>query len=339
MKVHLQRVEPTRSDRLSAPRPTLAEPPSGRGAGEWSIIEATDEDGRTPRSVGGPHGWRLYAGIALAGAIVAAGLLGRSGLPVRSAPDGLSASAGSRTASPATADPSGTAAADGSAFVFTAPREDAIVNGALADVRAVASRPLGPVRLAVALGGIVIGWTTVDVTAAGPIAVSMPVFAPSIGGRVELAASLAGEGGRAVASTNEPIGAPRSFWLRPTGAIGIWAISAAQDRLRTVVTISGCTPLAYGRISISAQTPDGRTLGTARAAVTYDPADAGSDGGHELGVGSLRASLVLDEAVAAGTTLRLELDWRDESIGLWGASWVSVQVPEQRRGTGIQGGR
>jgi len=113
------------------------------------------------------------------------------------------------------------------------PAEGGSVVGGIVEVGGIAREPLGIVHLSVVLGDAVLGWTNTAISAAGPVHLAIPVFAPPFDGSVELRISVRSGG------VDRPPDIIRRFHLRSDHPVGIWSALLDQTTADPVVIVFG----------------------------------------------------------------------------------------------------
>jgi hypothetical protein len=318
MQFQIQRIEPT------TPEPDLSErrAPVDPDAPVWTIEELGPAAPAARRTRGD---WPLWSAIVLAGGIAVLGFVGPA------APGGRGLSSSRETSDPPSPSVTNSIAAPSAIPIaplsLTSPVDGGIVDGAVVEVDGMAARALGSLQLAVLLDGALLGWITVDASRRGPIRGSIPVFAPPVMVRAELVIAVLGADGTPLGATALEKSAVlrRQVSLHPGGPIGFWPASVDVDGGRPIVTISGCAPVAVGRLRIRLVTNDGRVVATSTATVTRDDTRRGFMGGYALGLGSFEAQLRPAATTPAGP-LRVEVDWSDPIGGVWGMSMMTIVV-------------
>ncbi|MFL5674278.1 MAG: hypothetical protein ACJ779_04680 [Chloroflexota bacterium] len=245
----------------------------------WEIEDLTDVHDRI-----GPDRTALWFGVAVAviAAVIGFGFVGRVTTPETP----VRAEAAIATARPPVV-PSDPAAA----LRISSPVAGALVDAAVITVTGDARQPIGLTHFAVHLGDAVLGWSNVDISAAGAFSVTIRVFAPPFDVPADLRIDAAAAVDRAAIALTVPI------VLR--SGDGIWSARRSSRSVRPAIEVEGVGPLVDGHVQIRVETREGTVL--TRTWATFRTVDglAGSAGGRMLGVGSFTATLPLGRGADA----------------------------------------
>lgn len=294
------------------------------GAAQGGYAAVIEELTTMPRESVRPHGdIRIALAVGLIASVLAFGLIGHQVSTPATArsvsPEAIGIS--SRTARM----PDASAASPVTALLrISEPGDGALTAGPIVHVRAIASAALGTVRLAVKLGMIELGATTVEVAGPGAVAVAIPVIVPRFRVPVQLLIVAA------PALRPVPL-ASANYMLQGGGSVEVWEATAAGEGGHHVVTVAGFAGTTVSSLAVEVRSSTGKLL--ARRLVTRGGGPAGARG----------SSLLLDRWVfrtpvlladGASVPRKVDITWADPSEGTSGEMLTSVQVAEGSHSTG-----
>jgi hypothetical protein len=188
------------------------------------------------------------------------------------------------------------------AFVLTTPADGTEVRAGVIDVRGIAGRGLGTLHIAVVMGDAVLGWTNLDVRAAGPVSTSIRVFAPSFDApvvlRIDSRASSHGPG----------FSSATALRLHAPAGVNVWRITRVGSLTTRAIRVEGFGPATVKDVEVGLTTSDGRVIASATAPIGYDDGRPGSVGGESIGLGSFAVRLDIHGPLPTGPVV-LRLRW------------------------------
>src|SRR3954451_18029593 len=225
---------------LSKPRRSARRREGMDESPRWEIEDLTDVHGRI-----GPDRTALWFGVAVAviAAVIGFGFVGRVMTP--ETPVGAEAAI-------ATARPPVVPSDPAAALRISSPVAGALVDAAVITVTGDARQPIGLTHFAVHLGDAVLGWSNVDIPAAGAFSVTIRVFAPPFDVPADLRIDAAAAVDRAAIALTVPI------VLRTSD--GIWSARRSSRSVRPAIEVEGVGPLVDGHVQIRVETREGRVL-------------------------------------------------------------------------------
>lgn len=188
-------------------------------------------------------------------------------------------------------------------FEVTVPGDGARVDGSVVEVDGWAGRPLGTVHMAIRLGDAVLGWTNLEVPAAGPVHAAIRVFAPAFEVPVVLRVGGAPSDGGAAFETDV------GLRLGLTTPVDLWRTSVRTDGTSATILVDGFGPMTARDLVVSVLAADDRVLGSTPVSIGIEDGRPGSLGGRLIGLGSFSARVMVGGAIPPGE-LTLVAAWR-----------------------------
>ena len=268
---------------------------------DWETEELTEI-----QHVGVPSWSNRWLGVVIAVAVAVVGF----GFAGRWSNDGT-------TVQPAHVEPTSTTAPteahaatiDPASFELTSPAAGAILDDSVVRIRGIAGRALGTVHMAVWLGDAVLGWTNVEVPAAGSVSATIRTFAPAFDAPVVLriggGSSPSGPGFESTVALH----------LRVSTVVAVWRTNLRTEANTTTFLIDGYGPLSAGQLDLRLIADDGRVLASGSTTTLVETGRPGSAGGRLVGLGSFTARLSVAGPIPAGA-LTVSLTWHDGPHGI-----------------------
>jgi hypothetical protein len=280
---------------------------------DWVIEELTENE-----QVGGARGSNRWLGVAIAIAVAIVGFGLAGGLTTRKPPT-TSPRTGLGEGPAIVAEPSPSAVEP---FEVIVPGDGARVDGSVVEVDGWAERPLGTVHLAIRLGDVVLGWTNLEVPAAGPVHASIRVFAPAFEVPVVLRVGGVPSDGGAAFETDVDLR------LGLTTPVDLWRTSVRTDETSATILVDGFGPMTERDLVVRVLSADNRVLGSTPVSIGIEDGRPGSLGGRLIGLGSFSARIVVGGSIA-GPGLTLVAAWRDRPAGT--LREIRRQIGESRK--------